>query len=140
MREISVDHGKFKFSESIKELTIDRFSEFQKYILQDAGMGSDIDAVYKHFEKLDVFLAAGKLEEAIRERSNQHYALFFMLNKINITSLSFAVLLYSIDDVRVEDYSETNLLRICERLGRDGLSRGELESLLEDVKKNLIRN
>lgn len=140
MRTILTPQGSFKVLESIKELPINRFSEFQKYLLQDSGIGSTIEQVYQHSERLDVFLAANKVQEAINERANQHFNFFYMLNKISITHLTFAVFVDSIDDKPVSDYSEINLLQVCERLGRAGLQRGQLEEILEDIKKKLIPN
>lgn len=140
MRSIETPQGKFIIQESIKELPIDRYSEFQKYIIQDAGIGSTIEDVYKHSEKIDVFLSTDKIQEAINERANQHFNFFFMLNKINIRHLSFAVLVDSINDQPILDYSETNLLKVCERIGKLGLTHEGLCSILEDVKKKLIPN
>src|SRR5882724_3654573 len=135
MRSIETPQGKFIIQESIKELPIDRYSEFQKYLLQDAGIGSTIEDVYKHSEKIDVFLSAGKIQEAINERANQHFNFFFMLNKINIGHLSFAVLIESINDQPILDYSETNLLKVCERISKLGLIHRVLNEILDDVKK-----
>lgn len=141
MRTIPTPQGSFRISESIKELPIHRFSEFQKYLLQDSGIGSDIESIYRHSEKLDIFLASNKVQEAINERANQHFNFFYMLNRISITHLTFAVFVDSIDDKPVTDYSESNLLLVCEQLGKvNGLQRQELESILEDVKKKLIPN
>jgi hypothetical protein len=131
-------HGSASFAESIKELPIDRYSEFQKYLLQDSGMGSDIESVARHFEKIDIFLAANKVQEAINERTNQHFNFFFMLNQINITHLSFAVLVSSITDQPITDYSETALLTVSKQLGKQGFTHEQLVEILEDVKKKLI--
>ncbi len=138
MREVLTDQGKFKISDSIKELPIDRFTEFQKYILQDSGIGSTIEDVYRHSERLDAFLSSAKISEAVAERVNQHYNFFFMLNKVNITHFSFAVFVDSINDQPIEDYSEGGLKIVCEKLAKVKLRRGELEDILEDVKKKLI--
>lgn len=133
-------HGSASFAESIKELPIDRYSEFQKYLLQDSGMGSDIESIQRHHEKIDLFLAAGKTQEAINERLNQHFNFFFMLNRINITHLSFAVLVSAVADQSIVDYSETALLEVSSKLGKQGFTHEQLTSILEDVKKKLIPN
>lgn len=133
-------HGAASFCETIKELPIDRYSEFQKYLLQDSGMGSDIESIQRHNEKIDLFLAANKIPEAITERTNQHFNFFFMLNQVNITHCSFAILVSSIKEQPITDYSETNLITICNQLGKQGFTHEQLTSILEDVKKNLIHN
>lgn len=140
MQEVITDKGRFRVCDSIKELPIDRFTEFQKYLIQDAGIGSTIEDVYKHSEKLDAFIQTDKIAEAITERINQHYNFFMMLNKINITHLSFAVFVESIDGNDITDYSQTGLQDVCARLGKVRLRRGQLESILEDIKKKLIPN
>lgn len=138
MREVSTESGKFKIRESIKELPIHRYSEFQKYLLQDSGIGSTIEDVYRHFEKTDIFIAAGKMHEAAQERMNQHYNFYMMLNKISITDCAFCCLVDEVDGIKVTDYSESNLKAIGKLIGESGLQRGELDSILTEVKKNLI--
>lgn len=140
MQEVLTDRGKFKICDSPKELTIERYTEFQKYLLQDSGIGSDIESVYRHSEKLDAFLSSGKIAEAMAERSNQHYNFYMMLNKISLTHLAFALFVESIDGVLCTDYSDSGLHAISDRLASVGLRRGELETILEDVKKKLIPN
>lgn len=140
MQEILTDKGKFRVCDSPKELTIDRYTEFQKYLLQDSGIGSDIESVYRHSEKLDAFLSAGKIEEAIAERANQHYNFYLMLNKISLTHLAFALFVESIDDKPITDYSDFGLKLISGRLASIGVRRDQLEAVLEDVKKKLIPN
>lgn len=140
MQEVSTDRGKFRICDSPKELTIDRYTEFQKYLLQDSGIGSTIEDVYRHSEKLDAFLSSGKIAEAIAERSNQHYNFYMMLNRISLTHLAFALFVESIDGALCTDYSDSGLQTISLRLGQVGLQRGQLEAILEDVKKKLIPN
>lgn len=138
MREINKLKGKFKINESIREIPINRYKDFQKYLVQDAGIGSTMDDVDRHFKNFDSFLQSGKLDEAIKERYNLHYNLYLMLNRIDIKSLAFGCLVHSIDGEEIADYSENSLNDITERIGSIGLNRGELEDILSDLKKKLI--
>lgn len=138
MQEVSTGQGKFLICDSPKELTIDRYTEFQKYIIQDSGIGSTIEDVYKHFNKIDAFLSVDKIAEAITERTNQHFNFYMMLNSISITDRSFALLVESIDGILISDYSEHGLKSIGDKLAKLRLRRSKMEEILEEVKKKLI--
>jgi hypothetical protein len=140
LREVTTNRGKLLLKESIKELTIGHYTEFTKYIVQESGIGSDMVSVNKHFNALDTFLANGKIDEARAERYNLHFNIVLALNKINITHMSFALFVYSIDGEEVKDYSESGLERICKRLAEVELGRGELETILSEIKKKLMTN
>lgn len=124
--------------ESIKELTADRYKDFQKYLIQSAGYGSTMEDVDRHFRNLDVFLNTGKIEEAIQERENMRMNMFLMLNKINIDHAAFACLIDSVNGIKVTDYSENNLLSIVQMLGEHGLLQTQVEEIISDVKKKSI--
>lgn len=139
MRIVNLD-GKNRFSihESQKQLPINRYTDFQKYVLQDVGIGSEMSDVDGHFKKLDTFLSFDQIEEARVERYNLHMNLYLMINKINIGHLSFASLVHSINDKQIKDFSEENLKRICIQLGEMGLTQQMLEDIMKGIKKNLI--
>jgi hypothetical protein len=141
MREVSLPGGgKIKIRESSKELPIDRFTDHQKYLMQDAGIGSKLGDVDQKYHRLDKFLQAGNIEYAIGERQNLHLNLYMMINKITIEHLSFVCLVESINGKRILDYSEENLKKVSKQLGELGLTQGMVADILEDVKKNSILN
>jgi hypothetical protein len=84
MKVLELKRGKVALYESIKEMPIDLFSTFQKYLVQDLGIGSDISDVAKHFGTLYKYLGNGMTEEAATEAYNLYHNLFLMLNKISI--------------------------------------------------------
>lgn len=140
MRTVKISGGKFEIRETPKELPINRFNDFQKYMIQDVGIGSTMADCERHFQQLDTFISHGKIEEAARERYNQHYGLVLAINRINITHLSFAVLIHSVNNRPIKDYSETNLKKVLEKLGDMGLTQAHVEDILEDLKKNSIHS
>lgn len=140
MREVTTNKGKLLLWESIKELTIGRYTDFTKYAIQAAGIGSDLASIDEHYRKLDTFLSNGRIDDARIERYNLHFNLILSLNKINIDHICFAIFVYKIDDEAQEDYSEQGLIKICERLAKVELGRGELETILSEIKKKLLAN
>lgn len=138
MRSIPTNKGVFTVWEDPKELPIDRFADFQKYAVQDVGIGSQMSDVDRHFSLLDSFLAAGKYDEARRERQNLHFNLFLAISEIQITDLTFACFVQSINAEPIFDYSEAGLQHTCKLLAEIELNRGQLEEVLADIKKKLI--
>lgn len=130
-----------------KELPIDRYADFQKYLVQAAGIGSTMGHVEEHFGRLHRFIAAQQSQEAAREAYNLHLNLHLMLNKIDIDSLAFCALVDSIETQegekktveKITDYSEDGLVRLSGRLGAMGLTRLQVEEIIADVKKKSIQ-
>jgi hypothetical protein len=125
----------FKVYNSIRELPINRFWEFEKYILQESGLGSGLSAVNKHLSSLDNYLKDGAISNAIKERENLHYTLFLTLEKLSPKSLAFACLIHSINGELCEDLTEEGLK---ETLTNCELNHGEVEDYFMEQKKNLI--
>ena len=139
MQNIVLDNGHVVsvFDDIKSELNIERFNEFQNYLIQDVGIGSTIADVDKHFSRFDMFLKDQKLGDLAKERENLHYNLFAMLNKINHKSMCFGVLISAIDG-EVQGYSEHEIKQNIKKLSDWGLTQGEVEKTLESVKKKLM--
>jgi hypothetical protein len=127
-----------KIKETPKELPINRWTDFQKYLIQAAGIGSDMGAVNGHFSKLITLLGAGLVEDAAREVHNLQMNAFLMLNKIDINSIAFNCLVDEFDDKKIEDYSEKGLIDLSQRLGAAGLTRAMVDDVISEVKKKSI--
>lgn len=141
MRTVKLDDGNFfSIHETQKQLKINRFTDFQKYVLQDSGIGSTTAQIDEHFKMLDSFLGSEQLEEARRERHNLHIGMYLQINRINIKHLSFACLIDSINGEPLTDFSEANLRLVCDQLGEMGLTEQMVSDILEGVKKNLIQS
>ncbi len=108
-----------------------------RYLLQDAGIGSDMQAIDDHFKSLDAFLGGGKIEEAKQERENLRFAFYTMLQEVSYKALAFGCHIFSIDGVEVTDRSEEALTVMLDSLP---LSMTDLEEILTEVKKNFNTN
>lgn len=137
MKELKSGTHKIKLYSSIKEMPVQRYNAMQGYLMQDAGIGSTMQDVEAHFRNLDMFLSAGKIQEAITERQNLHMNFFTAINNISFKSLSFACLISTIDNDLV-GCSESELQEALLKL--DKLKLGEVEDLLFELKKNFIGN
>ena len=123
---------------TIEELPIKRYINLQKYSLLDSCVGSTFADVTKHFEKIDYFLEHKKINDAKRERENQHLGMYLQVEKMSTKMLSFACLVKNVNGVECIDLTEDGLQKTSERLQETELTIGKINELLIGVKKKLI--
>lgn len=121
--------------DAIDELPIVRFHKYQKLLLIDAGVGSDIVAFDQRTEKMRRYLMDGKTEKAQQELENLRQSVFMIQNEINPKHRAFAVLVTKIDGHECNDLTDDALLRITDEL--KDVPEQELTAQLEAVKKKI---
>jgi hypothetical protein len=138
--------------ESPRELPINRYADFQKFLIQAAGIGSDWAAVEGHFARFFRMQAGAFYEDATREAYNLYTNFHLMINKIDIESVAFGCLVDSITTYpdpkdrdkreveKITDYSEQGLIDLCRRLGEYGLTKELVSEIVSDVKKKSIQS
>jgi hypothetical protein len=134
--------------ESPRELPINRYADFQKYLIQQAGIGSDWAAVEAHFARFFRMQAGAFYEDATREAYNLYTNFHLMINRIDIESVAFCCLVDSIthnkkkgekEVEKITDYSEQGLIDLGRRLGGYGLTKELVSEIVSDVKKKSIQ-
>ena len=126
-----------EFYDTIEELPIVRFHKYQKLLLVDAGIGSDIAAFDQRIEKTRRFLMAGKPEQAQQELENMRQCVFLIQSGVNPKHRAFAVLVTKIDGQDCTDIGDDALAAITEKL--NDVPESELTAQLEAVKKKIDR-
>lgn len=138
MIDLQLPKGKAVFYDDIKLLPMEQLNAFQIHLLQDSGIGSTILDYDRHEERIDMFLATGKIAEVIEERKNKRYNFWLMIQKLNTKSLAICCLLQSIEGQEIRDFSDEGLKRHSEKLADLGITLFEIEQLAEEVKKKSI--
>ena len=121
--------------DTIDELPIVRFHKYQKLLLIDAGVGSDIGSFDQRTEKMRRYLMEGKHELAQRELENLRQSVYMIQNEISPKHRAFAVLVSKIDGRECNDLTDDALLRITDEL--KDVPEKELTAQLEAVKKKI---
>jgi hypothetical protein len=137
MRTEKIGKNTVIFYDSIKEMPIQRHNTMQVFLMQDSGIGSTMQAVEAHFKTLDALLVSGKVEDAIKERQNLHISFYCALEKIDFKSFAFACMIESINGKQV-GITEDALKDAIDKL--EGLTVGQVDDILEELKKNCIGN
>lgn len=135
MQTVKIGKHTVEMYDAIDELPIVRFHKYQKFLLVDAGIGSDIAAFDQRIEKTRRFLMAGKTEQAQKELENLRQSVFLIQNGINPQHRAFAVLVTKIDGRECNDISDDALAGITETL-HDAPAK-ELTAQLDAVKKKI---
>lgn len=129
-----------KLYDEIKEMPIRRAHEFNKLLLQDAGIGSDMESVGRHFSMFHSLIKTDKKAELMQEATNLHNNLFFIIQGLNIRSYCFASLVAEIDGRKYNDLSTSGAEKTVEALEKVGLRNEHVTDLLDELKKKLIMN
>ena len=124
-----------EFYDTIEELPIVRFHKYQKLLLVDAGIGSDIAAFDQRIEKTRRFLMAGKPEQAQQELENMRQCVFLIQSGVNPKHRAFAALVTKIDGQDCTDIGDDALAAVTEKL--NDVPESELTAQLEAVKKKI---
>lgn len=139
MTEVKInDKTTIALYSSIKELPIELSKKFNNYLLQDAGIGNTIEDVDDHLGRLYAFVNGDKKIEAIEELKNLRFNLFSMISQWDYECLSFGCLIKTVNNDPVTDYSSEGIVILMAKLSDEGLTGEMVQSVIDDVKKNLI--
>lgn len=115
MKTINIKGLKLRMYDSIDEMPIANFQKYNKYILIDSGLGSDIDSVDAHIVNLAKLIKTN-MTKAQQELQNMRQNMHMIVTEISPRYMAFASLIHSINDERVTDLSEDNLKAIIKKL------------------------
>lgn len=121
--------------DAIEELPIVRFHKYQKLLLVDAGIGSDISAFDQRIEKTRRFLMAGKNEQAQKELANLRHCVWMIQTGTNPRNRAFAALVKTLDGRDCSDLSDDALEQILATLKDVPIK--DITAQLDAVKKKI---
>lgn len=131
---------KLEMYDSIEVAPIENYINFNRLIMLDSGIGSDLNAVMNHWANIQRFCEKGEVENLSKQLANYRQALTFIMSNISPRMLSFVTMIHKIDGKVVEDFSDENMAEILKQLSKKGLTVQIVEQFLEFVKKKLTPN
>lgn len=134
MKEVKINGKVLQMYDSIDELPIINFQKYNKYILLDSGIGSDVNSVDEHLTKLAKLIKSDKAK-ATRELQNMRLNMHMIVSEVAPVHMAFTALIHSIDGKVLTDLSENNLKAIFGELNRG--KRSKLIEFLAYFKKKL---
>ena len=116
MKVVCIKGKVLKLYDSIDEMPIVNFQKYNKYLLIDAGLGSDADDVDAHIVRIAKFIKAKNEKEALQELQNMRQNLHMINSNISPKYLAFAALIHSINGKELTDLSDDNLQSVLSSL------------------------
>lgn len=135
MRTEKVGGYTLEIYDSIEDMPARRFNAFNRYLMLDAGIGSDLSTVNEHIHKIEAFLANGKQDLAKRQLKNLRQSLFQVVEGMNLKHLSFIVLIKSINGKPMNDLSDDNIKFLYDKL--NCASKSWFDKLVDYLKKKV---
>lgn len=117
MRDIKLKGHKVEIYTSIEELPMVRFHKYNKCLLVDAGIGSDLSAVDGHIERVVRYIRSGRMDDASKELENYRQNIYMILQEMSPQHMAFACLVAKIDGKPYDDISDEGLHKVLELLG-----------------------
>lgn len=135
MKECIINKHNVVLYDSIDELPMLRFHKYNKMLLVDAGVGSDLADFDKHIEKAIRYAHSKTPQLAAVELENMRQNIYFIQSEVSPRYLSFAVLVKSIGGNPCNDLSYDGLQKIVDLFA--DVPNAELTAHLEAVKKKI---
>lgn len=135
MKEVRLAGHRVEIYNSIEDLPIKRFHKYNKCMLVDAGVGSDLTSFDAHIERVVRYIKNDKREEAAKEMENMRQNIYMIIQELSPQHMAFACLVHSIDGKCYDDMSDDGLQKVLTLLG--GAPTKELTSQSDEVKKKI---
>jgi len=134
MKIVTIEGHCVRLYESIDELPIARFHKYNKYLLIDSCIGSDLEDVTTRVDRAMRYIGTDK-NLAMLELQNLKQAMFLINETICSRHLAFAALVDSIDGKRITDLSDESMKKVIHTLGKT--KTNWVDRFLESVKKKI---
>ena len=120
--------------DSIDELPIRRFQKYNKYMLVDSGVGSDLQDILDHIGRAIIYIKANP-NMAVAELENLRQAFYLVTEEMSPKYMAFAVLVNKIDGEPADDLSDVGLKRVLDTL--NDVKKTWIDRVLDSVKKKM---
>lgn len=135
MRKVTIGKYEVELFDSIEELPMLRFHKYNKMLLIDAGIGSDLSDFDAKIEKARIYLHSKQNDLAIIELENLRQNVYFVQSGISPKHLAFCVLVKSIDGEEKNDLSPEGLQKVLDLFA--DVPNNEVTAQMEAVKKKI---
>lgn len=135
MKTVIIKNHKIKLYDSIDELPIVNFQKYNKCILIDSGLGSDVDSIDGHIVNIAKYINSGDKAKALQELQNMRQNMHMVVSKVSPKHMAFAALIHSIDGKEQKDLSDSHLQELVDKLSE--VPHGMLTDILTGLKKKL---
>lgn len=121
----------------MREMPMRVLNRFQRQLAFDSSAGSTLEDMDKRLERLDMFLAAGRVADAVEERKNMRFGLWYMLQELNTKVMALASIIKAVDGKPEAVYTDEAVVKWTRVLQDSDITLRETEEALEKVRGKL---
>ena len=137
MKTLTHNRHEIKIYDSVEELPINRFQDFNRWLMLDAGIGSDAESINLRLGNIAKLLNLEEKNEALKEVANLSQSMAFVMSKLSPEFNAFICLCDSINGKKVNDLSDEGIKGYIEILSRTKVPIWKVREWLEEAKKKL---
>lgn len=134
MIQKTINGHTLKIYDSIDDLPISNFQKYNRLLLIDSGVGSNLEDIDLHISKILKYINTDKIL-AVQELQNMRQALYFVNQNVSPKYLAFAALIYEVDGEKVNDLTDDGLKALLDKINKTPVSW--IDSLFAILKKKL---
>lgn len=138
MKKMLINNKIVSVYDSIDEMPIVNFQKYNKYLLIDSGIGSDVDDIDSHITKIARYIKSNDSKKAMLELQNMRQCMYMINSEISPKYLAFAALVQSVDGKEVTDLSDDSLKDLLKEIKH--VRHSKIVDFLFWIKKKLRRN
>lgn len=135
MKELKIGKHRVVMYDDIAEMPVRRYHVYNRMLLVDAGVGSDITDFDRHIGRALAYDRKEQRENLLLELKNLRQSVYFVLNNINPKMMAFGALVTEIDGISCDDLTDDGLRNVSELL--QDAPMGEMTASHEAVKKKI---
>lgn len=134
MKKVTINKHVLEIYDSIDELPIVRLHRFNKMLLIDSGVGSNLNDVNNRIDRAIIYCKTSP-SLAVKELENLQQTISFIMSDLSPKYLAFCALVKTIDGKIVTDISDDGLNVIFEKL--KGATDAGITDNLDQLKKKI---
>ena len=134
MKTVTINKHTINIYDSIEDLSIVRFHKYNKFLLIDSGVGSDLQDATNHINRAIKYIDTDSKLAKI-ELSNLLQNIHLINEELSPKYLAYSALVYEIDGKIVTDLSDDGLKQVHDKLNDVPISF--LNAFIEGVKKKM---
>lgn len=135
MKTTKIGKHEVELYDAIEDLPMQRFHKYNKMLLVDAGIGSDLADFDRHIEKAMIYARSKTPELVATELDNMRQNIYFIQSGISPRYLAFAALVKKIDGKECDDLSDDALQNVVNMFSDVPIK--EITANIEAVKKKI---
>ena len=134
MKRTGIGRHNIEYYDSIDEMPIERYQKFNKYLLVDSGIGSDLRDFDTHIEKVLRFLSVKDTESVQTELENMRQCVYMVQQGLSPKYIAFSCLVARLDGKEVK-CTDDDIKAVYDAL--KDVRKSDIDTAMENAKKKV---